>query len=393
MKHILGVYAKPQFVITHGKGCHLYDNRGKEYLDFCAGIAVNALGHGDKQVAQTLYEQAQKIIHLSNLYHNEHAGKLADLLCDPIKPKGNWRNHQVFFSNSGTEANEAAFKFARKYAKEKHPNNPQKIQILSFTHAFHGRTFGALSATANEKYQKPFLPLVPGFVTKPFNDLASLDHISKDTCAVIVEPIQGEGGVTPATDAFLSKMRQKCDEHDVLLIADEIQCGLGRSGSLYAYEQTPIVPDIMTLAKPIANGFPVGACIVGEQVAQVMKPGDHGTTFGGSPLGTCVGVHVVQRINNPAFLGHVKRMGSILKERALNLDRSKVVDVRGKGLLMGIELHKDIELKNFVEHALDQGLMVVSAGKQTIRLIPPLIIQEDEIHKGMDIVSSVLKKL
>ena len=394
-KSVLGLYGRPPIVMSHGKGALLYDITGKEYLDFNAGIAVNALGHGDEKVAQVLGEQAKKLIHISNLYHNEYAGPLASALVSHMPPKGEWKEQGVFFCNSGTEANEAAIKFARNYAKYTY-KNPEKYEIVSFSNAFHGRTMGSLSATHTQKYQAPFLPLVPGFKKAIYNDIDSVQRtITGNTCAVIMEPIQGEGGVHAGSPEFLEAVRKQCDKVGALLILDEIQCGLSRTGSVFAYQQTGIVPDILSLAKPIANGFPLGATIVGERVGKALKAGDHGTTFGGSPLATCLGLHVFKRLAEPLFLAHVKNMGQVLANRAAGLKaQSKlVVAHRGKGLIQGIQLDEKVELKKVVDLCLERQLLLVSAGCQTIRLIPPLIIQEQEIHRGMDVLQEVLKTL
>lgn len=248
-KNLLNLYNQPSsLILSRGKGSVLYDTAGKKYLDFNAGIAVNALGHGDAGVVAEIADQAAKLIHISNLYHNEYAGPLATAICDAIIPKDNWKDHKVFFSNSGTEANEAAIKFCRKYAKYTFPDKAQKVDVLSFGGAFHGRTFGSLSATHTAKYQTPFFPLLSGFKAAPFNDTsAALSAITDNVCAVLVEPIQGEGGIHPATNDFLAAVRKQCDLVGALLVADEIQCGLGRSGSIFAYQKTGIVPDVLTL--------------------------------------------------------------------------------------------------------------------------------------------------
>ncbi|CAG8816549.1 21356_t:CDS:2, partial [Racocetra persica] len=281
-KYTINTYLRPPIVLSHGKGCRVYDLANREYLDFSAGIAVNALGHSDPELARVIHEQALKLVHLSNLYHNEYAGELAELLVESTRNGGGFEASKVFFTNSGTEANEGALKFARKWGKYvgKKSNstneelNMNKYGVVSFSNAFHGRSFGSLSATPAPKYQSPFAPMVPGFVTIPYNDISKInEYVTDKTCAVIVEPIQGEGGVWEATVPFIEALRKRCDEVEALLIFDEIQCGLGRTGKLWAHQNYPksCHPDILTLAKPLANGFPIGAILTTQRVADIIK--------------------------------------------------------------------------------------------------------------------------
>lgn len=272
-KYTVSTYVRPEFMMARGKGCYLYDTSDRKYLDFTAGIAVTALGHSDPHVAQVLFDQANTLLHTSNLYHNQKAGALAKQLVETTRSHGGAWASKLFLANSGTEANEGALKFARKWGKQ---FSEDKVEIVCFTNAFHGRSMGALSATYNPKYQKPFAPLVPGFITAPFNDTQkALEAITEKTCGVIVEPIQGEGGVHPAKQEFLEALRKRCDETNTLLIFDEIQCGMARSGKLWGHQHfsKACVPDILTMAKPLANGVPIGALLTSEKVGELMKPG------------------------------------------------------------------------------------------------------------------------
>ncbi|KAJ3270687.1 acetylornithine aminotransferase [Terramyces sp. JEL0728] len=375
---LLPLYGRPPNVFTHGQGCYLVDKNEKKFLDFTAGIAVNALGHGDLKIAEIIHDQAKKLIHLSNLYHNEYAEGLAELMIASLKDT-TLNDAQVFFCNSGTEANEGAFKFARKYARTIHPAEPNRFKIVSFKNAFHGRTMAALSATPNTKYQTPFFPLMQGFYTLDYNDIESLSQIDGDVCAVIVEPIQGEGGINLATDEFMQAVREKCNETGALLIFDEIQ-------------NYDVEPDILTMAKPMANGLPLGSVILSKKVAKTIAAGDHGTTFGGSPLATRVGQHVWKRISDPKFLANVSKIGDFLYQECANLVKTSplIQSVRGKGLMVGFTLRESVPTSMFVDLCLERGVLVVSAANNTIRLVPPLIMTEEEIKKGIVVFERVL---
>ncbi|GAA5809142.1 hypothetical protein MFLAVUS_002546 [Mucor flavus] len=384
-KYTVSTYVRPEFVISRGKGCYLYDTSDRKYLDFTAGIAVTALGHSDPEVAQILFDQASTLLHTSNLYHNQNAGALAKCLVETTKSNGGEWASKLFLANSGTEANEGALKFARKWGKQ---FSEDKIEIVCFTNAFHGRSMGALSATYNPKYQKPFAPLVPGFVTSPFNDTEkALEAITEKTCGVIVEPIQGEGGVHPAKAEFLQALRKRCDETNTLLIFDEIQCGLGRSGKLWGHQHfsKACVPDILTMAKPLANGVPIGALLTSEKVGELIKPGDHGTTFGGNPLAAAVALNVVGRITTPEFIKAVNEKGDHLRSLLEQVKASypdTIKEVRGQGLLIGVEFHKDPAA--IVKMARERGLLILTAGCNTVRVIPPLIISNEEAVEGVN---------
>ncbi|RKP13456.1 pyridoxal phosphate-dependent transferase [Piptocephalis cylindrospora] len=376
--YILNTYAKPSVVFSRGHGAYLWDTAGRKYLDFTAGIAVCALGHADKGVAEVLADQATRVVHISNLFHNEYAGRLAKQLVDTsnaIRPNS---FSKVFITNSGTEANEGALKIARKYALGAFPDQAgRKTGIVAFEHGFHGRSMGALSVTATEKYRKPYEPLIPGVQHLPFNELTGLNkHITESTGAVIIEPFQGEGGIVGATPEFLSAVRKRCTEVGAVLIFDEIQCGLGRTGHLWAHHAygPEVVPDIMTLAKPLANGVPIGGILISERVAQCMGVGDHGTTFGGSPLTCRVALEVFGRIHDPSFLAHVRETGKILKQSLLDATKPYdhlVQEVRGEGLLLGIQMKEADMCNQLVVAARERGLLLVAAGRNAVRIIPP----------------------
>ncbi|KAF9898509.1 acetylornithine aminotransferase, partial [Lobosporangium transversale] len=396
-KYTLTTYGRPPVVFTHGKGTYLYDVGQREYLDFTAGIAVNALGHSDPEVAGVLFEQAKQVVHLSNLYYNIPAGDLAEQLIEATRASGHFQASKIFFSNSGTEANEGALKFARKVAKvttaqqlgEEAVN--KKIGVVSFTNGFHGRSMGALSATPNPKYQKPFWPLVPGFAHAPFNDVEAVDKfVTDETCAVIVEPIQGEGGINVATEAFLKKLRQKCDEVGAMLIFDEIQCGLGRTGRLWAHQNYPkdCVPDMLTMAKPLANGFPIGAIMITDKVAEKIVIGDHGTTFGGNPLGCAVASNVFRRINTPEFLDNVNKNGQYFREQLESISSPLIKTVRSKGLILGLQFN--VDPAPLIALARERGLLIITAANNTIRFVPPLNISKPEIDKGIKILKQAI---
>ncbi|HFE66672.1 MAG TPA: acetylornithine transaminase [Chloroflexi bacterium] len=385
--YVLHTYNRPPVVFTQGKGLRLYDSEGNEYLDFTSGIAVTALGHSDEAWITAVAQQAASLTHVSNLYHTAPQVELAQKLV-----KNSFAD-KVYFCNSGAEANEAAIKFARKYAKtiSQSPNNPMtKAKIVAFSGGFHGRTAGALSVTWKEKYRAPFKPLLPGVTFAEFNNLASAEAaIDNETCAVIVEPVQGEGGVHPATPEFLQELRALCDAHDALLIFDEVQCGLGRTGRLWAYQAYGIEPDMMTLAKPLAGGLPIGAALLRQKVADVIQPGDHGSTFAAGPL-VCAAANVVfDRVNRPEFLAQVRQNGEYLQHRLKTLESDKIVDVRGAGLLVAADL--TTPAAPIIAKARENGLLVISAGENTLRLAPALTVSRDEIDTAVAILEKVIE--
>ncbi|QPC80707.1 aspartate aminotransferase family protein [Phototrophicus methaneseepsis] len=381
--YLVQTYVRPDFVLQHGDGMTLYDDAGNAYTDWVAGIAVNALGYNDAGIAAAMQQQtATGIIHTSNLYFTEPQVRLAKALVEKSFAD------RVFFSNSGAEANEGALKFARRVAYDS--GNANKVEVVTFSEAFHGRTLAALSLTPKEKYQKPYKPLMDHVVVAEFNNIESAKGaINANTAAVILEPIQGEGGINVATDAFLQVVRDLCDEHQAILIFDEIQCGMGRSGTLWAYEQTPVVPDIMTLAKPLAGGLPIGAILCTEEIASHLKPGDHGSTFAGGPLVTNVASYILERISQPQFLAHIKEVGDYLLERLEELNSPLIVDVRGRGLMCAMELK--VEVAPVIKAGYENGLLMVNAGTNTIRFVPPLIAEKSDVDELVEKVTAILE--
>lgn len=382
--HVLQTYGRAPFVLDRGQGCWVTDTDGNSYLDCVAGIAVNALGHAHPALVAALTEQAGKLWHVSNLYHSEPQARLAQALCSSSFAD------RVYFCNSGAEANESALKFARKWA---HDNfGPEKHAIVTFANAFHGRTFGALSVTPREKYQAAFRPLLPGVRVAPFNDLtAAAGAIDDSVCAVIVEPVQGEGGIHPADESFLRGLRELCDQHNALLIFDEVQCGLGRTGTLWAHQSTGVTPDLLTAAKPLAGGLPMGAVLMTERVAGAMHPGDHGSTFAGSPLVTAVAGAVLAQVNQPGFLAGVVQKGAYLRERLEELNSPLITEVRGRGLMVGMDL--TIPASRVVDAGYRHGLLLVNAGPSTLRLVPPLIISHSEIDLLIERLTAVFTEV
>ena len=381
-KYVVPTYKRSRFVVDHGEGVYLYDTSGKRYLDFVAGIAVNALGYGDPEILAAIEQQARRLIHVSNLYLTEPQTVLAEMLVQ------NSFADKVFFCNSGAEANEAAIKFARKWGRR---NGGDRYEIIAFSGAFHGRTMGALAATPREHYQAPYRPLLPGVVIAEYNNLASARAaVSERTCAIIVEPIEGEGGILPATAEFLQGLRELCNERHLLLICDEVQCGLGRSGTLWAYEQSGIKPDVMTIAKPLAGGLPMGATLVTEDVASAIAQGDHGSTFAAGPLVSSVAQVVVRRVSQPSFLAHVREVGEYLGAGLRRLAQHKpiVSEVRGRGLMWAIELTEDAA--PYVTKGYEQGVIMTMAGQKVLRLLPPLVIQRQHVDDFLAVLDGVL---
>ncbi|KAF7973219.1 hypothetical protein HWV62_15821 [Athelia sp. TMB] len=400
---LLPVYARPDFVLSHGKGSWVWDTDGRKYLDFSAGIAVNALGHADAGFLEVLNAQAGKILHTSNVYHTEWAGKLAALLVALTRAEGGLglsadAGAKVFFSNSGTEANEGALKIARKVGKAR--GGAGKTRIACFENAFHGRSMGALSVTPNPKYQDPFAPLLPGVDVGRLNALEDVERlVGPDTCAVIVEPVQGEGGIHPAREEWLRALRKRCDETGAVLIFDEIQCGLYRTGTLWAHSSLPADchPDMVTMAKPLANGYPIGAVLMRDSVASTMTPGTHGTTFGGSPLACALGHHVLSRISEKPFVSQIAETSSYLIGRLSQLSGwfpDLLEDgVRGRGLILGLGFKNVEHPGQVVAMARERGLFVLTAGKDAVRLVPSLNVRKEEVDFCVDVLESCIGKL
>ena len=381
-QYLVPTYQRPEVEFVRGKGLELFDKAGNRYLDLASGIAVNALGHADPGWLKAVTEQAGRLSHVSNLYlsapHVELARRLAE----------NSFADQVFFSNSGAEANEAALKFARRWAGAQ--GRHDQTGVVAFEGGFHGRTVGALSMTWKEKFKTPFQPLMPGVTFAPFNDLkAAKQAITDEICAVFVEPVQGESGVWPATEDFLQGLRGRCDEVGALLVFDEVQCGLGRTGTLWAYEQAEVTPDIMTLAKPLAGGLPIGATLVRQEIGEAIEVGDHGSTFAGGALVCAAANAVLDRIMDPDLLESVKDNGEYALEFLRNSSWPHVKDVRGRGLLVGVEFDRPV--KPLIEAALAAGVVVINAGDNVLRLCPPLVIERDQLDEGLEMLAGCVQ--
>lgn len=377
-QHVFSTYAQPVLELVRGEGVRLFDNAGRDYLDCTSGIAVNALGHGHPHLVAALKTQADGLWHLSNVFSIAGQESVARRLC------GNSFADRVFFSNSGAEAMECAVKTARRYHFSK--GNAGRVNILTFEGAFHGRTLAMISAGGQAKYLEGFGPKVPGFIQLPFGDHAALNAaIDANTAAILVEPIQGEGGIRPVPPQCLRGLRQICDENGILLIYDEIQTGMGRTGKMFAHEWSGATPDIMALAKGLGGGFPVGACLATEEAASGMTTGTHGTTFGGNPLAMAVAHAVLDIMLEPGFLDHVQEMGKVLRQHLAELAErypGLVESVRGAGLLQGIKT--TIPNTELIAALREHGLLAVGAGDNVVRLMPPLIISAAELRQARD---------
>jgi len=382
-KVIAKTYKRFPIVITKGKGCNLWDKAGKRYTDFVSGIAVCNLGHAHPKVSKALSKQADLLFHVSNLYYTEPQIELASLLTE------NSFADRVFFCNSGAEANEAAIKLARKYFQDKGENH--RYRIISMEKSFHGRTMATLSATGQDKIKKGFDPILEGFDYIPFNDIDALrKKIGPSTCAVLLEPIQGEGGVRCPDPEYLTAVRRICDEADILLIFDEIQTGMGRTGKLFAYEHFGVDPDIMTLAKALANGLPIGAMLAIEDVAEAFGPGSHASTFGGTPIVTTASVQVVKTILEENIIPRCAEIGAYFKQRLswLKSRHESIADVRGMGLLLGMKLK--IEGDPIVRACMEKGFLINCIQGNILRFIPPLIVEKDEIDALVTCLDEIL---
>lgn len=381
---LLHTYNQFPVVLEHGEGVYLYDTEGKKYLDFAAGYAVSSLGYANEELNTALKAQIDKLCHTSNLYYNTVCGKAAEAL------KRITKMDRIFFTNSGGESVEGALKAARKYAYKK---GTGRYEFIAMKESFHGRSFGAVSVTGHDAYRKPFDPLVPGVSFAEYNNLDSVKALVTDrTCAIIVEPVQGEGGINVATEEFMKGIRKICDENDILMICDEVQCGMGRTGSFFAWQEYGVRPDIMTMAKAIGSGFPVGAFAMTEKVAEYsLAPGDHGTTYGGGPLACAAVAKTVEIFEEKHIPEHVKEIGAYLKKQLEELAKKHdcILACKGKGLMQGIQL--SISPAEVTKKALEKGLLLISAGSDVIRFVPPLIIAEKEVDELIRILDEILE--
>ncbi|HKL80320.1 MAG TPA: aspartate aminotransferase family protein [Mobilitalea sp.] len=385
-KVLMHTYSRYQIVLDKGEGVYLYDTEGKKYLDFAAGIAVFALGYGNVEYKDALKAQIDKLLHTSNYYYNVPTTEAAKKLA---KASGMDR---VFFTNSGTEAIEGAIKLARKYYYKKY--GEADSEIISMDHSFHGRSMGALSVTGTKKYREAFEPLIGGVVFAEFNDLDSVKAlVKKSTSAIILETVQGEGGIYPATPEFLTGVRKLCDEHDILLILDEVQCGMGRTGKMFAYQNYDIKPDIITCAKALGCGVPVGAFAASEKVATAFEPGDHGTTYGGNPFVTAAVSKVFDLLESNKVLENVNAIAPYLAKKLDQLTGKYdfIIEHRGVGLMQGLEF--SIPVKDIILEAMEAGLIVIAAGSNIIRFVPPLVIEEKHVDEMIELLDGVLSKV
>jgi len=388
-RYLMNTYRRPPLVFTHGRGCRLYDSQGREYLDFLGGIAVNALGHAHPRLVRVIRREAGRAIHLSNLFQNPFQAPLARKLVE-------WSGlDRVFFTNSGTEAIDGALKLARAYAhaKSQATNAAPKTGILGLENSFHGRTFGALSITHPEKYREPFAPLVPGVEFVRFNDVADLEAKFDNTvCALVLETIQGEGGIFPISEAFWQRARALATQHDAALIADEIQCGLGRTGRHFVYQKFTSRPDILAVAKPLAGGLPLGAIIANEKFASAFVPGMHGTTFGGGPLICAVALEFLNIIEDSNLLANIRERGTELRQgiEKLATKFDFIREVRGEGLILGIDL--SVDGAAIVTEALRGGLLINCTHEHILRLLPPFIIRRKDVAEFLNKFEKALKQ-
>lgn len=382
--HLMPNYGVRQITLVKGKGTKVWDSEGREYLDFLSGISVNNLGHCPDAVVRALTEQAGALMHCTNLYLIPEQARLADRLCSLCFAD------RAFFCNSGAEANEAAIKLARLYSKNKFGDN--RFEIITVRNSFHGRTLATLTATGQEKIQKGFEPLMPGFLHGDFNDLESVvELVSDKTCAIMVEPVQGEGGVTPATQEFLSGLRALCDKRDLVLIFDEIQCGMARCGKLFAHQVYGVEPDIMTLAKALGNGFPIGATLARDEVAEVLQPGTHGSTFGGNPMACAVALAVLDEMEKEDLPSRAAEMGTYFAEKIkIELGSLPIFkEVRGLGLMTGIVL--TVPGAQVVKQCMEQGILINCTMTNVLRILPPLVCTREECDRVVRVLYDILR--
>ncbi len=387
-EYVMGTYARQPVMFVRGEGARLWDSEGREYLDFLSGIAVVGVGHCHPKVAGAIADQAHRLMHISNLFHNPLQATLAQRLCELSGMD------KVFFANSGAEANEAALKIARKWGKQQ--RGAECFEIITFTGSFHGRTMGTVTATAQPKYQAPFAPLVPGFHYAPLNDLNALDElISEKTCAVMIEPLQGESGVNPATPEFLSGVRALCDEARVLLILDEIQCGMGRTGHFLASQGLGVQGDIVTMAKGIADGFPMGACLARGSAATTLVPGDHGSTFAGQPLACAAALATLDVMLEEELMERAEEVGCHFKSRLQSLQTAmpeRIKEVRGRGLMVGLQLHTP-DAKAVQKYLMEAGIVINATSDFVLRFVPPLVVTKADCDRVVETIHQALQAL
>ena len=386
-QYILQTYGRPEFVLERGNGVYLFDLDGNRYLDFVSGLAVNAFGYGDYDILKAIEAQAAQLMHCSNLYHTVPSTRLARQLVE------NSFADRVFFCNSGTEAWEAALKFCRKWGNTQ--CSPAKNRLLAMDRSFHGRTYGSVSTTGQPKYHQDFEPLLPGVDFADFNDLASVEAaVTDETCAILVEPIQAEGGIHVATDEFLRGLRRLCDEGNMLLVFDEIQVGNGRTGTLWAHQQYGVEPDIMTVAKALGGGLPLGVTLMTQQVADVMKPGDHASTFGANPVVAAVALTVLGKLMAEGFLESVQEKGQHLRARLEKLQQrwpEEISEIRGRGLIAGAVMAKK-PAADYLAAFRERDILVAPCGADVVRFLPPLVIETDQIDEVVDVFDEILRQ-
>ena len=383
-KYVASTYARYPIALVKGEGCIVWDSEGKKYYDFVSGLAVNNLGHSHPRIVEAIRRQVGELIHVSNLYHIPQQTELARMLVE------NSFADKVFFCNSGAEANEAAIKLTRRYYHDQ--GKEDRYEIITMTNSFHGRTIATITATGQKKFQKGFEPLLPGFKYVPFNDLSAVEGaLTKNTCAVMVEPIQGEGGVNLPVEGYLKGLREICDAHNLLLIFDEVQTGIGRTGELFAYENYGVIPDIMTLAKSLGGGVAVGAMLAKGNIIKSFTPGTHAATFGGNPLACTAGIAALKTIMEGGILSNCKRVGAYFIERLMGLKErySFILDIRGKGLMIGLEL--DFPGKDITIACMDKGFLINCTMEKVLRFLPPLIIGEREVDLLIDILDEIFR--
>ncbi len=385
--YILQTYARPDFVLERGDGVQLFDTDGNRYLDFVSGLSVNALGYNNPTIGDAISAQARKLIHVSNLYHTIPAPRLAKMLCDSSFAD------RVFFCNSGTESWEAALKFARKWGYANFEERA-KYKFIAMNNSFHGRTMGSVATTGQPKYHKGFGPLLPGISFAEFNNLESVERlVDAETVAVILEPLQAEGGIHSGEPTFIEGLRQLCDEMKMLLVFDEIQSGLCRTGALFCYEHYGVTPDIMTLAKPLAGGLPIGATLMSQDVADAVEPSDHAATFGAHPVSCAVGIEVFRQLSDPGFIASVRAKGDHLNGRLNALKETypeKITEIRGRGLIAGAVL-ADVPAAEVMGGFRERGILVCVAGPDVVRFLPPLVVDQTNIDHVMDVFDEILQ--